>query len=84
MNYLLDSQYSNGGFPQFFPLRVNKYHSRITYNDGAMIHALEMLSDVAKGQAPYDLVEAKLRAKAVTSVERGIDCILKTQIRQDG
>ena len=84
VNYLLDSQYSNGGFPQFFPLRVNKYHSRITYNDGAMIHALEMLSDVAKGQAPYDLVEAKLRAKAVASVERGIDCILKTQIRQDG
>jgi PelA/Pel-15E family pectate lyase len=84
VNYLLDSQYPNGGFPQFFPLRGNKYYSRITYNDGAMVRALELLRDVARGQVPYDLVDDELRAKVAASVKLGIDCILKTQIKQDG
>ena len=84
VNYLLDSQYSNGGFPQFFPLRGDTYYSRITYNDGAMINALEMIRDVAKSQAPYDLADKKLHARAMTSVESGISCILRTQIKRDG
>lgn len=82
-DYLLNAQYSNGGWPQFWPLRRG-YYSHITYNDGAMIHTLEVLRDVAKGKAPYGFVDAKLRERAATSVARGIDCILKTQIEQDG
>lgn len=84
VNYLLDSQYPNGGFPQFFPLRGDKYYSHITYNDDAMVSALELLRDVARGQAPYHAVDDELRAEAAASVERGIDCILKTQIEQEG
>ena len=84
VNYLLDSQYSNGGFPQYFPLRGDKYYSRVTYNDDAMINALKIIRDVAKSQAPYDLADDKLRAKAVTSVASGISCILRTQIKLDG
>ena len=84
VQYLLASQYPNGGFPQFFPLRGDKYYSRITYNDGAMIRALELLRDVAHGQAPFDLTDDDLRAKALAAVQRGIDCILKTQVRQNG
>lgn len=84
VHYLLDSQYPNGGFPQFFPLRGDKYYSHITFNDDAMIRALELLSDVANGKSPYDLADADLRSKAAASVQRGIDCILKTQIKQNG
>lgn len=84
VNYLLDSQYPNGGFPQFYPLRGDKYYSHITFNDDAMSRALELLDDVAKKKSPYDLVDDPLRAKAAASVQRGIDCILKTQIRQNG
>ena len=84
VNYLLRSQYANGGFPQSFPLRGDAYHSQITYNDGVMARALALLHEVARGQAPYDLVDDELRNRAAEAVERGIDCILKTQIVQDG
>ena len=74
VNYLLDSQYPNGGFPQFYPLRGNQYYSRITYNDDAMGSAMSLLKDVADGRPPYDLVGAELRAKAAASVKRGTNC----------
>lgn len=84
VDYLLASQYPNGGFPQFYPLRGSEYYSRITYNDGAMIRALMVLRDVAAGQAPYAFVDAQRRAKAADAVKRGLNCILTTQIVEAG
>lgn len=83
VDYLIASQYPNGGFPQFYPLRKG-YYSHITFNDGAMINALELLRDVAAGAPPFEFVDADRRTKAADAVRRGIDCILKTQISQDG
>ena len=83
VDYLLAAQYPNGGWPQFWPLRKG-YYSRITYNDGAMIRAMTILRDVAGGKPPYDFVDAPRREKVARAVARGIDCILKTQIKQDG
>ena len=83
VDYLLAAQYPNGGWPQFWPLRKG-YYSRITYNDGAMIRAITILRDVAGGKPPYDFVDAPRRKKVAGAVARGIDCILKTQIKQDG
>jgi PelA/Pel-15E family pectate lyase len=84
VDYLLAAQYPNGGFPQFFPLRPRGYYSHITYNDGAMIGALQLLRDVADARAPFGFVDAGSRERASAAVARGIECILKTQIRQDG
>lgn len=83
VDYLLSAQYPNGGWPQFWPLRKG-YYSRITYNDGAMIRAMTILRDVAGGKPPYNFVDAPRRERVVDAVARGIDCILKTQIKQDG
>ncbi len=83
LDYIFAAQYPNGGWPQFFPLR-GEYYDRITYNDGAMIRVLIIVRDVAAGQSPYAFVDADRRAKAAAAVQRGIDCILKTQIKQDG
>jgi PelA/Pel-15E family pectate lyase len=83
VDYLLAAQYPNGGWPQFWPLRKG-YYSRITYNDGAMIRVMTILRDVAGGQPPYDFVDAPRQGRAADAVKRGIDCILKTQIKQDG
>ncbi len=83
IDYLLASQYPNGGFPQFFPLRRG-YYSRITYNDGAMIDALTVLREVAEGRAPYGFVDEQRRARARAALAKGIECILRTQIMQDG
>ncbi|HUP60670.1 MAG TPA: pectate lyase [Thermoanaerobaculia bacterium] len=83
VDYLLAAQYPNGGFPQFFPLRKG-YPSRITFNDDAMIRAMTVLRDVAAGRPPYDFVDGERRAKAAAAVARGIDLILRTQVRQNG
>lgn len=83
VDYMLEAQYPNGGWPQFWPLRKG-YYAHITYNDGAMIRVMEVLRDVAKGEAPYDFVDAQRRLQAAKAVTRGIDCILKTQIKQAG
>ena len=81
--YLLEMQYPNGGFPQFYP-DTSGYRKHITYNDDAMILALEVLKDVAENKKPFNTVGAQYREKAKKAVERGIDCILKTQIVQNG
>jgi PelA/Pel-15E family pectate lyase len=83
LDYLLAAQYPNGGWPQYFPLREG-YYSRITYNDNAMVRVLAVLRDAAAGRPPYAFVDASRRAKAGAAVARGIDVILRTQVRQDG
>lgn len=82
-DYLLAAEYPGGGWPQFFPLRAG-YYSRITYNDGAMVRVMTVLRDAATGKAPYAFVDAARRGKARAAVERGIDIILRSQIKQDG
>jgi len=84
LDYLFAAQYPNGGWPQFWPLRGTEYYSRITFNDAAMIQVMQLLSGVAAGKEPYSFVDVNRRVKAILAVEKGVDCILKTQIKQKG
>ena len=79
LDYLLAAQYENGGWPQYFPLRKG-YYTHITYNDDAMVGVLNLLRDVAREKPAYAFVDAARRAKSEKAVERGIECILKTQV----
>ncbi|ANF49944.1 pectate lyase [Chryseobacterium glaciei] len=81
INYLLSMQYKNGGFPQYYP-NSGMYRKQITYNDNAMINALTVLYNVAEGKNDFDVVDSKLKEKSKTAVQKGIDCILKTQVVQ--
>ncbi len=85
VDYLLSGQYDNGGWPQFWP-NPQGYQIHITYNDGAMVSTLAMLRDIAEEAAPYDgyLVDEDTRHRAQTAFDKGIECILATQIRVDG
>ena len=83
IRYLLKMQYPNGGFPQFYP-DSSKYRGDITYNDNAMTNALDILWDVSNGAKGLDAVDQSLVAPSKDAVRRGIDCILKTQIRVNG
>jgi PelA/Pel-15E family pectate lyase len=82
-DYLLKAQYPNGGWPQFYP-DLSGYYKHITYNDGAMIGVLKLLRDVADGKGIYTFVDETRRARASKAVEKGIECILKTQIVVNG
>ena len=79
IRYLLEAQYPNGGWPQFYPLRPG-YSSRITFNDSAMIGAITILDDVAQRRFYYNLADERLRKKCQTAVTKGRECILKCQI----
>jgi PelA/Pel-15E family pectate lyase len=83
VEYLLDSQYPNGGWPQVWPLEGG-YHDAITINDDAMTHAVEILHDVATGAPDYAFVPRDLVQRAGPAAERGIDCLLKLQIVENG
>jgi len=80
-DYLLAAQYENGGWPQFFPLREG-YYTHITYNDQAMVNVLTLLRDASRGEPPYAFVDAPRRARAAAAVAKGIECILRTQVKQ--
>jgi len=83
IEFMLDAQYSNGGWPQYYP-GASGYHKHITLNDGAMIGVMTVLRDVAAGKSPYEFVDAEPRKRAGEAVEKGIECILKCQIVVDG
>ena len=83
LDYLLKAQYPNGGWPQFFPLRPG-YYTHITYNDDAMIGVMRLLRDIARKKPNYTFVDEARRLKAETAVDKGIECILKTQVVIDG
>ena len=86
--YLLEAQYDNGGWPQFYPPRSRKphYSTHITYNDNAMVNVLTTLRDIGEGRRPYDDLEldASVKQQARQAFDRGIGCILRTQIRVGG
>jgi lysophospholipase L1-like esterase len=82
-DYLMAAQYPNGGWPQFYPLR-DGYWSHITYNDDAMVGVLELLRAIADGRPEYSFVTPAARQRAARAIEMGIECILKTQVTQNG
>jgi PelA/Pel-15E family pectate lyase len=83
LDAVLAGQYPTGGWPQYFPPPTNSYHRYITYNDYAMQRLLELLREVAE-DPQYRFVPPAAREKAATAFQRGIDCIVKSQIKVDG
>ncbi|MHC4509428.1 MAG: pectate lyase [Planctomycetota bacterium] len=79
LDYLLDAQYENGGWPQRYPDPAG-YARHITFNDGAMIGAMRVLRDITDKRPPFVFVDERARQKAEAAVQKGIDCILKCQI----
>jgi PelA/Pel-15E family pectate lyase len=83
IRYLLKAQYKNGGWPQFYP-DVSIYRSQITYNDNAMINTMNVLNDVALRVNNLDVINGSLVEPSAIAVKKGIDCILKTQVKVNG
>lgn len=83
LDYLLASQYENGGFPQYFPLKKG-YYSHITFNDDAMIGVLNVLRDIANASEDYRFVDDARRQKAAAAVTKSVALILKLQVEIGG
>jgi len=83
LDFILAAQYPNGGWPQRFP-KPKDFHANITFNDFVMIGCLHVLKDAADGEPHFVWLDAARREKARDAVRRGVECILKCQIRVNG
>lgn len=85
VEYLLSGQYDNGGWPQFWP-DPHGYQIHITFNDDAIVNTLEILRNMMTEKAPYggDLTDTDLRQRMSKAFDKGIECILATQIMVKG
>lgn len=83
-NYLLEAQYDNGGWPQFYPLKKG-YYTNITYNDDSMVNILNILKNCIDDNGYYSIKPPlETIEKAKIAFDKGIDCIIKTQYKQNG
>jgi len=83
IEFVLLAQYENGGWPQFYP-DTSGYRKHITYNDDAMIGVLRMLQDAVQKKPQYEFIDDTLVATLSKSYNKGIECILKCQIIENG
>lgn len=83
LDYILSAQYANGGWPQYYPLEKN-YSRYITYNDGAMCGIMWLLKDIAENNPDYSFIDNNRRLQLKAAYEKGLDCIIKTQINDAG
>lgn len=85
VEFLLSGQYEDGGWPQFWP-NPHGYQVHITFNDDAIYNTMVMLRDMVQMKEPYQgkLTDKKLRQRMQKAFDKGVECILATQIRVDG
>lgn len=85
VGYLLSGQYENGGWPQFWPV-MRDYQIHITYNDDAMVNTMSLLRDISDKKEPYDsdMCDDELALRIKHAFEKGVECILATQIMVNG
>ena len=83
IDFILEAQYPNGGWPQYFPLEKG-YSRHITFNDGAYMGIMNLLGKIVQNDPNLSFVDSETKNKVSIAYEKGIDCILKTQISDHG
>jgi PelA/Pel-15E family pectate lyase len=83
IDFILKAQYSNGGWPQFYP-DTSGYRKYITFNDDAMTGIMNVLLQIVQNNPVYSFVNSGRHEKVNKAFNKGIDCILKCQIVENG
>lgn len=83
IDFILSAQFSNGGWPQYYPLEDN-YSRRITFNDGAYVGIMVTLKKITDNDPNFSFISEIIRGKVQLAFEKGLDCIFKTQIVDNG
>ena len=53
IDFLLDGQYDNGGWPQFWP-NPRGYQANITFNDDAIVNTLNIFKNITDNKQPLN------------------------------
>jgi PelA/Pel-15E family pectate lyase len=84
INFILAAQYAdNGGWPQFFP-NNHGYQKYITFNDDVMAEIMTVLHQIVQNKPYYSFVPSETREKVKKAFDKGIQCILKCQVKEGG
>jgi PelA/Pel-15E family pectate lyase len=73
LNYFLNAQFPNGGWPQVWPLEGG-YHDALTLND----------NEAGRAQGDYAFVPQDMRARLLAAEKRAQDVFLEIQVKVDG
>ncbi len=83
IDFILAAQLPSGGWPQFYPDKRG-YRRYITFNDGAMIGVMTVVQRIVERKPAYLFVDSLRRGRAERAFLRGVECILRSQIRDGG
>lgn len=83
LDFMLASQYPNGGFPQRWP-NATGIAAHITFNDGVMMGILNVLKAAADREPHFAWLDEARRQRVAEAVTRGVDCLLRSQVRVEG
>ena len=84
LRFILEAQYENGGWPMFYPLRKG-YYTHITFNDDATFRLMNLIKEICAKKPLFAFIsDEKMIADAKKAWDRGLACILKTQIIVSG
>jgi PelA/Pel-15E family pectate lyase len=81
-DYILKAQYPTGGWPQYYP-PPKSYHRHITFNDDSMVRLMLFLRETYAAR-DYAFIDEARKAAARAAFERGVECIVKCQVKVDG
>jgi len=86
LNMILSAQMQVGGWGQYWPRSGGgSYQDYITFNDDLTVNALKMLRDVYSNSGDFlDIVDEATRNKCKDAFDRGIQCIIKCQVDDNG
>lgn len=83
IQYLLRSQYANGGWAHSPPSEKG-YRSHITFADEVMSGVLSLLRDIAHQTYPFDFLDAALVTEVRQAWQKGENLLLDLQVVIDG
>ena len=86
LEMILTCQKGCGGWSQYWPLTgKGSYQDYITFNDDLMTNVMLMLRDVYENEGDFkDLADEATRERCRVAFNRGLDCIIRCQIDDEG
>jgi PelA/Pel-15E family pectate lyase len=82
IEFILKAQLENGGWQQFYPDTAG-YRRYITFNDGAMIGVMKVLSRIVEARPEYAFVDSHYTRRVQVAFKKGLECILKCQMKDE-
>jgi len=89
MDFILESQYPSGGWPQVYPERIGNgvnYSNLVTFNDDTMPRVILLIWDMIENREEFEsnITDNLDMVRLELALNKGIDYVLKSQIKDGG